>query len=375
MLTKEFVRYTFIDSLRGWAIIGVLLAHTSIVGSVFYPSWLTNITYLYVGPRGVQLFFVVSALTLCMSWVKRKEKERHPLRNFYIRRFFRIAPLFYLSIFYFLFIQNYWHGNPNNFSLANILTTFFFINGTIPAWMNNIVYGGWTIAVEMMFYLLFPFFVNTMRSIRVVIVITFVTMVLAQILRLSLNTSPFFSHMYSTYTFEFFPSQLPVFFIGITTFLLLKDSIAKEDRKFLFLFSLFLLVILVFQFVLKIPIIAGHYLYGMIFGSLAYFLFHKPIKLLVNTVTVHIGKVSYSMYLCHVPILLLMEKFHIVDFFPSYPVLNFALRFFMLLFCSVGVATILFHVVERPGQLFGNKIIDRLEKRSTNDINVALETW
>lgn len=375
MLAKKIIRYNFIDALRGWAIIGVLIAHTSIVGTVVYPSWLTNITYLYVGPRGVQLFFVVSALTLCMSWTNRKEKEKHVLRNFYIRRFFRIAPLFYLAILYFLFIQNYWSGNPNHFSFANILSTFLFLNGVFPAWMNNIVYGGWTIAVEMMFYGLFPFLVSKITSVKTAVVITFISMIVFQMLRIYMNTIPFFAQTYSTYTFEFFPSQLPVFLIGIATFLLLKNTIQQKDKKFLVRFSSIFAGLLLIQFLFKIPIIAGHYLYGISFGAIAYFLFTKPLKLLVNFVTIHIGKVSYSMYLCHVPILWALERYHLVNFFPQYPLVNFIIRFGLLLIFSIGIATILFYLVERPGQLLGKKIIDLNEKKDTVDINKTSETW
>lgn len=375
MIAKEFIRYKFIDSLRGWAIIGILLAHTSIVGNVVYPTWLIHITYLSVGPRGVQLFFVVSALTLCMSWYKRKTTEKHALTNFYIRRFFRIAPLFYLAIIFFLFSQQYWSGNPSHFSLPNILSTFFFINGIFPAWINNIVYGGWTIAIEMMFYAIFPFLVSRIHSVRIAIIITLISMIFAQILRLSLNNLLIFYQTYSTYTFEFFPSQFPVFLIGITTFLLLKDRLTDKNRKLLY-FSLALFVVtLLFQYIFKLQIIAGHYIYGVLFGLLAYFLAVRPIKLLVNTVTIHIGRVSYSMYLCHVPILWGMERFHLVDFYSQYPILNFALRFLLLLIFSTCLATLLFYAIERPGQLLGKRIIDHFEKKSTQEVTVALETW
>jgi peptidoglycan/LPS O-acetylase OafA/YrhL len=91
-------RYSYIDSLRGFAIIGVLIAHTGLYGNVAYPSLLRNLAEIDVGPRGVQLFYVVSAFTLCVSFSKRRNIEKHPIRNFYVRRFFRIAPLFYLAI-------------------------------------------------------------------------------------------------------------------------------------------------------------------------------------------------------------------------------------------------------------------------------------
>ncbi|HEY9657997.1 MAG TPA: acyltransferase family protein [Allocoleopsis sp.] len=78
-----------IDSLRGIAILLVILVHTSksVEGLSFPISAISN-----YGQMGVQLFFIVSAYTLCLSMERRRE-ERLKEVNFFIRRFFRIAPL------------------------------------------------------------------------------------------------------------------------------------------------------------------------------------------------------------------------------------------------------------------------------------------
>ncbi len=84
----------YIDALRGLAIFGVLLAH---VWNLVKPdNALLDFLGLH-GARGVQLFYVVSALTLLMSREKRQGKEQAPTRNFFIRRFFRIAPLYWVT--------------------------------------------------------------------------------------------------------------------------------------------------------------------------------------------------------------------------------------------------------------------------------------
>jgi peptidoglycan/LPS O-acetylase OafA/YrhL len=372
---EKLIRYAYIDSLRCFAIILVLLAHTSIVGSINYPGWLYDLTYIYIGPRGVQLFFVVSAFTLYMSWSRRKSNEKHILRNFYIRRFFRIAPLFYFAIIYFLYIQNYWNGNPNHITTSNILSTFFFINGAVPPWINNIVYGGWSITVEMTFYIFFPFIISKLYSIRVAVIVTFITMILAQFLRLNMNNLPIFHSSYPTYTFEFFPSQLPVFLIGITLFLLMKNVWSQKDKKMLKIFTVFSIILLIIQFTFKLHFIPGYYLYGIFFGFLIYFLSVKPIRLLVNPVTVHIGKVSYSIYLSHIIVLYFLAKNNLINYYPQYPILNFILRFSLLLLISTCVATVLYYLIERPGEKLGKKIIDHFEKKPTSEIAVVPETY
>jgi len=88
-------RLPFIDALRGLAIFGVFIVHSSqsIDG---LPRWLSSLASQ--GARGVQLFFVISAFTLFLSLSTRRKNEKRPTLNFFIRRFFRIAPLFYAAL-------------------------------------------------------------------------------------------------------------------------------------------------------------------------------------------------------------------------------------------------------------------------------------
>ena len=88
--TDEPVRLDFIDCLRGVAISGFVLVHTGQIIDGLPP----RLASLWRdGGMGVELFFLLSALTLATIY-------RHRPRNvttFLIRRFFRIAPMFYLG--------------------------------------------------------------------------------------------------------------------------------------------------------------------------------------------------------------------------------------------------------------------------------------
>jgi peptidoglycan/LPS O-acetylase OafA/YrhL len=104
---SEPTHYAYIDAIRGIAFLSVLVSHGAISVGHFYA---TNL--LSQGVFGVQLFFLASAITLCHSMHERQKVDKFPVFYFYLRRLFRIAPLFWIALaFYWIFPQvmpTYW---------------------------------------------------------------------------------------------------------------------------------------------------------------------------------------------------------------------------------------------------------------------------
>src|SRR5258708_5100338 len=151
-----------LDLLRGAAILMVLLLHCAQAMTSIVPGlrWLA----LEYGERGVQLFFIVSGYTMMLTYGDRVEFAA--ARSFYIRRVFRIVPLFWVAIFFYVLITNgegftFWA--PDGISASDVLLTFFFLNWSSVTALNSVVPGGWSIAVEMQFYLLFPLIIYLFR--------------------------------------------------------------------------------------------------------------------------------------------------------------------------------------------------------------------
>jgi peptidoglycan/LPS O-acetylase OafA/YrhL len=146
----------FIDYLRGIAILMVVCVHQ---GQSFpdnqFIIWITS-----YGQMGVQLFFVASAFTLCLS-SDRRRSEPGALSHFYIRRAFRIAPLYYIGIvLYFLVDLVRVHMRNDSgvsaYSLSDVSLNILFLHAFSPTAVNSVVPGGWSIGVEMAFYAIFP---------------------------------------------------------------------------------------------------------------------------------------------------------------------------------------------------------------------------
>ncbi|MEN9416474.1 MAG: hypothetical protein RI988_94 [Pseudomonadota bacterium] len=148
-------RVDALDQLRGLAILGVLAVH--VVGVA--PSGVAVVDALMpFGRYGVQLFFAVSAYTMMMTWEQRIGGQPRPAASFYVRRAARILPMFWLAIVLYLVL----HGTgPSYFAPAGlgaleVAATALSLHGWWPSAFNSVVPGGWSIAVEMTFYLLFP---------------------------------------------------------------------------------------------------------------------------------------------------------------------------------------------------------------------------
>jgi peptidoglycan/LPS O-acetylase OafA/YrhL len=182
----------YIDALRGIAVLGVLMVHCSKFGANNYPFLLSKI--FDNGAMGVQLFYVVSAFTLFLSVSFRSKNEKNPNRNFFIRRFFRIAPLYYLAVLYYLYQDGtgprLWLGDMNHISTANIASNFFFSHGINPYWINSIVPGGWSVSVEMFFYCLVPFLASHLKNLNSAVLFFGITLALKSIFDFVLTTFP-----------------------------------------------------------------------------------------------------------------------------------------------------------------------------------------
>lgn len=208
----------FVDRMRGLAILMVIALHYT---QVFATPLIRGL--FEFGQAGVQLFFVASAFTLCLSADNRRDEAR-PLRNFLIRRVFRIAPLYWLGIL--LYAAVFWPDREAAaFTPLNITANLLLIHGLVPAANNSIVPGGWTIGTEVLFYLLFPFAYAALdrawqRHGRRALVLAF-----ALALLISLGWQGWFrlqNGFWLTnngFAYGALPTQLPVFVLGMVWYL------------------------------------------------------------------------------------------------------------------------------------------------------------
>lgn len=299
-------KFVSLHIMKGLAILLVILVHTSqrIQGDMYLRP------LAYYGQMGVQIFFIVSAFTLCYSMEYRGKSDT--FKGFYLRRYSRIAPGYYFGIILYLILTSFFSGvwvsdkNP-----VNIIVNLLFLNGFYPPANNTVVPGGWSIGTEMIFYLLFPFLFRFYMKLQKKYEYTYLALpavallfsLLVQAVIFSLTNEPaYFKN--NSFIYYSILNQLPVFCTGISLYIAFRKGLTENVKKlpsvfFFGLFTLFSAFLLYFghRFFLfssaLFPFLSG-ISYIFVFTYL-----QNNQELPGRTRLAKIGKLSYSSYLVH----------------------------------------------------------------------------
>lgn len=354
-MEKKLSRIQSFDFIRGVAILGVIAVHVS-------QSFNTQIFYLdstlSLGRFGIQLFFFVSAMTMCYMWDAR-EGETSPTFKFYIRRFFRIAPLFWLAILVYICLYN------NDVGVIDFLTTFLFVNSFSPDSINSIVPGGWSISVEMIFYLLFPLLIIYIRNRSYLYLILAVSIYFVHSIPINyfleyLNSNFLFltQEKLKEFSFMTFTSQLPIFLLGcFLYFECIKNSQLKFRSIFLVFIAWFLSAIFILK-TLEMPIKNINFLI-VIFAEFSFIYFILKLNPRFQSLE-KIGENTYGIYLSHFGFISAMSWFSNFAKFNINPVIEFLFVFFCVLLVSYYFSLVLQNLIDQLIKPITTKIINLL---------------
>ncbi|NTE04810.1 acyltransferase [Agrobacterium tumefaciens] len=341
-------RLKYLDSLRGIAVLMVLMVHSTELSKIekFRPM-IKN--FVESGIYGVQLFFIISAFTLFYTLNNQQKTNL----IFYLRRFFRIAPAYYIAIIFYSWYNNTW-------GLGELLN-FTFLHGFSPRYINSIVPGGWSIGIEMFFYLFVPFLFKNINSLNKALYFLLFTLLFKTAAFYLIKLSVFSSiQADGSFIYFWFPNQLPIFAIGfILHFYLLNDL-----KSPLQLYKVLMLIIglVIVSIMTALPIFSNHFIIASAFAlGIALLKKSKLDIYLEQKLLLFIGKISYSAYLCQYGLIFLISKIKFYNFIPEHitgsDYLNFAINLIVLTIMTLLTAFLLYICIEKPFQKFGSKII------------------
>jgi peptidoglycan/LPS O-acetylase OafA/YrhL len=366
----------YLDGLRGLAACWVMVGH-----SMQDLKW--NVFLLGNPSYAVELFMMISGFLMYYHAINRSDKE--PLNNprswviFWTRRFFRIAPVYYVMLAV-AFVAGphvavgvragYEHMDRYyDHSWQNILAHYTFVFGAIPKYHHDTALPDWSIGLEMMFYAAFPFIallLTRVGTIRGSVILTALCYALWAIIP---------SFMGSFVMASFLPLRLPMFLAGI----LIAETLFCEQRR--------VIPLIIAAMVLAVQPTFGGFGYLstalriLMVGGLSALAAHDRLPVphgliqrvsdaLSSRVGFFLGEISYGVYLTHSVIILPVAAALQATGWPP-AVVRLALL-------AVAVPTIftvawVLHVgIERRGIAFGRRCIERLKSPGTAAITEAV---
>ncbi|MAT16384.1 MAG: hypothetical protein CMJ46_14065 [Planctomyces sp.] len=345
-----------LDGLRAFAVFAVVLWHYS-EGSFVHDlvQW---------GFLGVRLFFVLSGFLITRILLDCRDKVDaygfstwYTVKNFYIRRFLRIFPIYYL------FVLAMFLGLP--IVRENIWWYLSYCQNIRFAMENKFLAGPhlWTLAVEEQFYLFWPFMILFLprRQLPAWIILSVLAGPFTRWLLLSLGWSPFAAMLMT-------PSNLDTLGMGALLAWMMKNKPGEPTEKFM-KFSLWaglpLLVLYIAMQNLGLerttkeaPTSGESFLF--VFGDVAlsflstWLIYRGAVgftgvtgRILSLSPITYIGKISYGIYIYHHAVFVTLSEIVFPRLgieIPNYVVLN------LLVFGSVSVAisAASWHLFEKP---------------------------
>lgn len=342
------MRINNLDYLRGFMAFAIMVYH--------YSSWTlhpfkSDSVLGVLGIYGVSIFYILSGLTLFV--VYHQKLELSSLKNFFIKRVFRIFPLLWLSILGTIFLSG------TKFPFKTILLNATGLFGVIEI-DKYIATGSWSIGNELVFYLFFPI-VLIIATKRKWFLELFFALSLAIGIGFAfyfLNSNLSISEQWKTYINPF--NQLFLFVGGMVIGKYFKNLKNNSLSLIILIISLVVLVLLSVEGDL-INIVTGvnRFVYSLIGFGLTFSFLIGEVKLpkWLQFILSQLGHISYSLYLIHPIVFWTFSKFSNRLEQPY---------FYMITCYSITIVSslIIYYLVEKRFMNLGKKLVFRLKTES-----------
>ncbi|HEY0623752.1 acyltransferase [Sphingomonas sp.] len=367
-------RVECLDGLRGLAALWVLIGHMMILTGFRLP--------LVSKPDlGVDLFILLSGFLMVFQYQLRADREDWSAPGtwtaFWTRRFFRLAPLFYVTLAVALIagpaiyesraaIDSFMgqalqpRERYADSSFANVAVHVSFVFGLLPGYAFRTPLPDWSLGLEMQFYALFPFLVLLARRTGWVPA-ALIAGGVGAVAALAVTAAGLDYPMPS-----FLPLKLHLFLCGM----LIAADPGRGRRIWLHLAAAVLLAAIpiggdqdLLHFAVRELLVLGFFalVHLRTLGAV-----ERVARLLGSRPFYWLGELSYGSYLIHLLILQPVAAAVISRFGTGLGAIErFALTGMIVVPVTYGLAYVTYRLVELPGQRLGKAVIRRATGNAT----------
>ena len=325
------VKCQWIDAVKGCAMLGIVAIHVaqSVSGM---PS--TSLFVLSFGSMGVQLFYMISAFTTCVTYHRNPEVRWW---KFMLHRYGRLAPIYWLGIV----LYGLWayaaeiYGWPeiccsSTYTIINIVVNVALVNTFSITAQNSIVPGGWSISCIAVFCMVFPWLYRLMQKKKYDILSGILLCLFGLMCAMY-----FTSHVSDLFAYFSIINQLIVFVIGMFMFFHPTWMVKYAQKRCFTLLCSMVFGVLCLATVMKT--VGASYLYKHIIVAFCFIplisVFQK-IEGCIPPFLLSFGQKSYTIFICHFIFAWGMCRYIDQQFNMVSPYLRFLVYYGLTLVCS-----------------------------------------
>jgi peptidoglycan/LPS O-acetylase OafA/YrhL len=347
-MSIQINKLSFIESLRGLLAIWVLIYH-------FINTYQNRyISLIPPGAIAVDFFMVISGFLMTLNLLKKDDRgEKLGFNSNYfnhlLRRFFRIAPLFYVC-----YAIPFFFGY--NTDINDFLLHLTFLFGLFPEHVSRNAIPDWSLSLEMQFYFIIPFillFIKRYGYLKIVFFCFLINYFILKIVTIYSFNTPGIIHFPQP---SFLLLKISYFIMGLLIGLYFLKRITSLSFFILIFISLFTVGNLSMFFLIGLSVIIL-FVYCNTYLSEDFFLtrrfenifIEKLNTLFTNNVLLFLGKISYGIYLTHKLVFLIFNKFSLSQVgYDEKNKIHILLLFFLIFSLTLIVSSIGYYLIELP---------------------------
>ena len=339
-----------IQLLRGIAALMVCLFHLR--GLLNTPTSLLGTKFFGGGAMGVSVFFIISGFIMVYT-TRKSDGSKLYVKNFMIKRLIRIIPLYYIMVLLWIFAYDT-HLDYFSKDYLTLVKTLCFVpifDSLIgPSYGMPPLKVGWSLNYEVFFYLLFGLSLFMKRFRWAVLFGTFAVLVVLVplIFKGYVAFDPYFNYHFQWPYFLMITNPMMLYFVMGVAFGILYNSKFVLKYKWLQTSVLIVSIGLFLMIYFRLSPFIDNFFINLFICSLLVFgllFFNKDKGIRVPKVFVYLGDMSYSLYLIHPTVIIVLPRFlRLIGFAGK---LGGTLYFFLLFFCMLGMSVLSYELIEK----------------------------
>jgi len=345
---KKPTKLLALHYLRGLAALTILLYHS---WTFMFPKNDDSAIFINrLGIYGVSIFFILSGLTLFHVYAERLVFRPGGIARFYLKRIFRIFPLFWLVT------TITWVLPGKELPWSQLFLNYSGLFGLLQP-DAGIATGAWSIGNELVFYLLFPLLLFAFVKSRAAAIGIFLVTLAAAILFSEFLFNPLVSLREQSSMYIHPANQLFLFCSGILIGLLTKKL---KLPQYIYLLLAGAAVLVMYGYPAsgdRINIVTGpeRWIFSGLCMIICFAMYKVELRLpqFLHRLLYGLGETSYSIYLLHPPVisLVVLTESLFLPHISKLWVIAIAIPL------SLAISYLSFHFLEYPANLLGQKLV------------------